>query len=147
MKIITLRAAAAALLVLLSLLVAPLVRAQQTPLPASDAADPAVRPHASNKWRIAFDERAKSDGTITLRVWPAAADPILIEVPIKDGVSENHIAQAVRDAIGTRLGKGYHVETDDGEDVLVKARHGTKDFGLDLVSNTVRDVDIKLRRE
>lgn len=147
MKIITLRAATALLLVLLSLLAVPLARAQTSPLPASDAADPAVRPHASNKWRIAFDERAKSDGTITFRVWPADGEPILIEVPIKDGVSENHIAAAVRDVIGTRLGKAYHVETDDGEDVLVKARHGTKDFGLDLVSNTVRDVDIKLHRE
>jgi len=147
MKIIALRAATALLLVLLSLLVVPWARAQQTPPPASDAADPAVRPHDSNRWRIAFDERAKSDGTITFRVWPAGSDPILIEVPIRDGLSENHIAAAVRDAIGTRLGSAYHVETDDGEDVLVKARHGTGNFGIDLLSTTVRDVDIKLRRE
>lgn len=147
MKIITLRALTAVMLILLSLLLVPLARAQQAPLPTTDAADLATRPLSSNKWRIAFDERAKSDGTITFRIWPAAAEPILIDIPIKDGVSENHIASAVRDAIGTRLGKAYHVETDDGEDVLVKARRGTGDFGLELLGNSVRDVDVHLHRE
>lgn len=66
---------------------------------------------------------------------------------VLDGQSENHIAKSARDALGVALGKGFHVETDDGEDVLVKARHGTGDFGLQLISNTARDVDIKLRRE
>ena len=147
MKTVIHRATAALMLVLLALVAVPLARAQQSAQATTDAADPALRPHGSNKWRIEFDERAKSDGTLMFRIWPSGADPVLVEVPVRDGMSENHIAQAVRDAIGARLGKGYHVETDDGEDVLVKSRHGTGDFGIDLVSNTVRDVDIDLERE
>ena len=107
----------------------------------------AERPRASNKWRIVFDERAKSDGTISFRVWPKDAPPLQVDVAVLDGQSENHIAKSARDALGVALGKGFHVETDDGEDVLVKARHGTGDFGLQLIGNTARDVDIKLRRE
>lgn len=115
--------------------------------PTTVAAAETERPRASNKWRIAFDERAKSDGTISFRVWPKDAPPLQVDVAVLDGQSENHIAKSARDALGVALGKGFHVETDDGEDVLVKARHGTGDFGLQLISNTARDVDIKLRRE
>lgn len=115
--------------------------------PATVAAPETERPRASNKWRIVFDERAKSDGTISFRVWPKDAPPLQVDVAVLDGQSENHIAKSARDALGVALGKGFHVETDDGEDVLVKARHGTGDFALQLISNTARDVDIKLRRE
>jgi hypothetical protein len=104
--------------------------------PTTVAAAETERPRASNKWRMAFDERAKSDGTIRFRVWPKDAPPLQVDVAVLDGQSENHIAKSARDALG-----------DDGEDVLVKARHGTGDFGLELISNTARDVDIKLRRE
>ncbi|MGH8036903.1 MAG: hypothetical protein ACREPC_08700 [Stenotrophomonas sp.] len=115
--------------------------------PAKAAAPQAERPRASNKWRIVFDERAKSDGTISFRIWPKDGAPLQVDVAVIDGQSENHIAQSARDALRVALGKGFHVEVDDGEDVLVKARHGTGDFGLQLIGNTARDVDIKLRRE
>ena len=114
---------------------------------ASTAVPGTERPRGSNKWRIVFDERAKSDGTITFRIWPKDGQPLQIDVPVVDGQSENHIASSARDALKVGLGKGFHVEVDDGEDVLVKARRGTGDFGLQLIGNTARDVDIKLRRE
>ncbi len=41
----------------------------------------------------------------------------------------------------------YHVERDDGEDVLVKKRHGTPDFELEVTSNTVDGVHINKDRE
>lgn len=144
MKIIVYRALTAALLVLFCLAVVPLVRAQSTAAAAHAAPAP---PRPSNKWRVVFDERARSDGTLSFVVWPASGNSQRVDVPIKDGTSENQIARAVRDALGASLGKGWHVETDDGEDVLVKARRGTPDFGLELVGNTVEDVDVKLRRE
>lgn len=129
--------------------------AQELPPPASDEWAEKTKevsslqkpPRPSNKWRISFDERAKSDGVISFRVWPGDAPPLQIDVPIVDNLSENKIAATVRDAIGTQLGSAYHVEVDDGEDVLVKARHGTKDFGIELIGNTVRDVDISMHRE
>ncbi|WP_421567116.1 hypothetical protein [Stenotrophomonas sp. PD6] len=105
------------------------------------------RPRHSNKWRIVFDERAKSDGTISFRIWPKDGAPQQVDVAVIDGQSENRIASSARDALRVALGKGFHVEVDDGEDVLVKARRGTGDFGLQLIGNTARDVDIKLRRE
>lgn len=126
----------------------PLAGAQQTAAPAAAAASTeAERPRPSNKWRILFDERAKSDGTISFRVWPGSGAPLQVDVAVVDGQSENHIAAAARDALRVALGKNYHVELDDGEDVLVKARHGTADFGVQLIGNTARDVDISLRRE
>lgn len=115
--------------------------------PAAVGAPEAERPRASNKWRIVFDERAKSDGTISFRVWPRDGQPLQVDVAVIDGQSENHIASSVRNALRVALGKGFHVEVDDGEDVLVKARHGTGDFGMQLIGNTARDVDVKLRRE
>jgi hypothetical protein len=135
-------------LLVLATLPPPSPAAAQAPASsvATDAAA-AERPRASNKWRILFDERAKSDGTISFRIWPKDGAPLQVDVAVIDGQSENHIASAARDALRVALGKGFHVEVDDGEDVLVKARHGTGDFGLQLIGNTARDVDIKLRRE
>jgi hypothetical protein len=42
--------------------------------------------------------------------------------------------------------KVYHVETDDGEDVLVKKRKGP-DFELKFVESTVESVRIHLKKE
>lgn len=148
MRIHPYRVALSLLLAAAILVAAPLVRAQ-TPPSAVDAAVPgeAERPRPSNKWRITFDERAKSDGTVSFRVWPRDGAPLQVDVPVVEGQSENRIAASARDALRVALGKGFHVEIDDGEDVLVKARHGTPDFGVQLVGNTARDVDVKLRRE
>ena len=104
-------------------------------------------PRASNKWRIQFDESSKSDGAITFRVWPKDAAPIEVVVPVHDHQRENSIARVTRDAFRVALGEAYHVETDDGEDVLVKAGRGTANFGLELVHSTAKDVDIDLDRE
>lgn len=142
------RASLLAALIAAALVATPVALAQVT-APAQMEAGPSEseRPRASNKWRIVFDERAKSSGTITFRVWPKAGAPFQVDVAIAKGQSENHIAAAVRDALRTRLGEAIHVEVDDGEDVLLKSRHGTGDFGVQLLGNSARDVDIRLRRE
>lgn len=109
---------------------------------------PAVKPpRASNKWRIEYDESSKSDGTIIFRVWTNGTDVVDVPVAVRDNQSENSIARLTRDAFRKILGKGYKVETDDGEDVLIKATGKTKSFGLALVSSTAKDVDINLDRE
>ncbi|MCD9087077.1 hypothetical protein [Stenotrophomonas sp. SY1] len=127
----------------------PLVRAQDPIATGATGttSSQAERPRASNKWRIAFDERAKSSGTISFRIWPANDAPFQVDVAVTEGESENRIASTTRNALRDQLGEGFHVEVDDGEDVLVKARHGTGDFGLELLSSTARDVDITIRRE
>ena len=73
----------------------------------------------SNKWRIKLNHRAGNDGTIVLRVAPIDGTPIDVETKVPASTSENHIAKLVRDAMKATLGDGYHVETDDGEDVLI----------------------------
>lgn len=101
----------------------------------------------SNKWRVELDHAAKSDGSIVLQVEPKNGEPIEAEARIPKGNSENEIAHAVRDSLKVALGKGYDVEVDDGEDVLVKAKGKTPPFGMKLVSSSVTGVEIELERE
>lgn len=148
MKINPIRVVLSLVLAAAILVAAPWVVARAN-AQAGASATPAEgeRPRSSNNWRIEFDERAKSDGTISFRVWPREGSPLQVDVAVIKGQSENHIAAAARGAFSLALGKPYHVEVDDGEDLLIKARHGTGDFGLQLLGNTARDVDVKLRRE
>ena len=77
----------------------------------------------------------------------SAAD-FAVAVPIPKGASENRVARIIRDTLAQKLDpKRFHVEVDDGEDVLVKAKGGQKDFTITLVSNTVKAVRIVLDRE
>jgi hypothetical protein len=101
----------------------------------------------SSKWRVELDHTAQSDGSIVLQVAPKNGEPIEAEASIPKGRSENEIAHAVRDSLKVALGKGYDVEVDDGEDVLVKARGKTKPFEMKLVSSSVTGLEIELERE
>ena len=55
----------------------------------------------------------------------------------KDGVS------GLKEQVGDR----FHVERDDGEDVLIKKRRGNSDFGVEIMSNSVKGVRINIDRE
>jgi hypothetical protein len=102
----------------------------------------------SNKWRIEFSEGANSDGAIVFRVTPLGGEAIDVSASIPDGTRENSVASKVRDAFRTQLPEeGFHVEKDDGEDVLVKRRGDTPNFALELVSNSVKSVRIDIERE
>ena len=119
-----------------------------TTVPQATSAEPVMTaPRTSNKWRIEFDESSKSDGTITFRVWTEGDTTIDVPVSVRNNQSENSIARATRNAFRRVLGRGYHVETDDGEDVLIKVRGNTPHFGLALVSSTAKDVDVSVGRE
>lgn len=101
-----------------------------------------------NKWRIQCSESAKSDGTIALRVIELGSPPIDVRVPIAEGTGENAVARRIRDVLRETLPwSDYQVETDDGEDVLVKKRHGEANFVLQIVSNDVESVRLNLDRE
>lgn len=102
----------------------------------------------SNKWRIEVSEGAKSSGVMVFRVSPKGQPAIDVTVHINDGLRENMVAQAIKDAFREQLpSDGYHVERDDGEDVLVKRRRNTPRFGLDLISSDVKAVRINLDKE
>lgn len=102
----------------------------------------------SNKWRIEFSEAANSGGVITFLVTPEVGHGQVVKSAIPDDTSENHVARLVRDAFREQLLKEhYHIEVDDGEDILIKSRHGSPDFALELISSNVKSVRIHLQRE
>ena len=102
----------------------------------------------SNKWRIEFSENANSDGVIVFRVTPLDGQSIDVSAYISDGTRENSVASHVRDAFKAQLPDGaYHIEKDDGEDVLVKHRGDTPNFSLELISSSVKSVRIDIERE
>jgi hypothetical protein len=101
----------------------------------------------SNKWRIKLNHTVDNDATIVFRVSPIDGTPVDVETKIPAGTGENKAAKMLRDSFEATLGEGYHVETDDGEHVLVKKRRKTPDFDLTLVSSDATGLTIKLKRE
>ncbi|MET0582210.1 MAG: hypothetical protein ABWY48_05370 [Pseudoxanthomonas sp.] len=85
---------------------------------------------------------------IELSVAPKDAAPTTLVVGIPARTSENRIAHLLRDALVAKFGKSvYHVEVDDGEDVLVKAKGSTPQFDLVVVRNTVDGVRLNVGKE
>jgi len=110
----------------------------------------AASAHAStsNKWRLQFSGGSHSAGEIVIELTPVGADAIVVTIPVPDHESENGVAKHVVEVLRAKLPEdGFHVERDDGEDVLIKKRHGAADFGLRIVSNSVKHVHINLDRE
>jgi len=102
----------------------------------------------SNKWRIACDGSTTAGGDLELAITPQGGTTQSIVVVIPPRTSENTAAGLVRKALIASIGKkAYKIETDDGEDVLVKAKGGTGDFDLVVVRNTAVGLEFKLRKE
>ncbi|MCD9086998.1 hypothetical protein [Stenotrophomonas sp. SY1] len=109
---------------------------------------PSQASNASNKWRIAVDHAAKIDGEVEFSFVPEGGTASSLVVPIPSGTHENQAAHLIRDAIRNRYGRDvYHVELDDGEDVLVKVRHHIPDVEIILVRNTAEGLSFHLSRE
>ena len=101
----------------------------------------------SNKWRIEVKEGANNDGVLRFRVTPQGEAAVDVTVQIKDGRSENGVADDVRAALVAALdATRYHIESDDGEDVLVKKKSGP-DFAVELLEDTVKGTHIDIDRE
>lgn len=102
----------------------------------------------SNKWRLECSGGADSDGRITLHLTPKDGELRVVTVAVARGTGENAVARTIRDALRSQLDKkAFHVETDDGEDVLVKRRGRTPDFALRVAENTVEGVRLNLDKE
>lgn len=129
-----------ALLGLLALFAAQVALAQE-PAPAEQHLK------YSNKWRIEVKEGANNDGVARFRVTPQGESAIEVTVNIKDGRSENGVARDVKNTFKAALDpKRFHVEGDDGEDVLVKKKGGP-DFALELLESTLKGTHFDLERE
>lgn len=102
----------------------------------------------SNKWRLECSGNAESDGQVVLHVTPEGAERQVVSIPIKRGTGENAVARAIRDGLKAQLDRrGFHVETDDGEDVLVKRKGRTPDFALQVAENTVKGLRLNPDKE
>lgn len=102
----------------------------------------------SNKWRLECSGGADSDGRIVLHLTPKEGELRIITVAVTRGTGENAVARTIRDALRSQLDKkAFEVETDDGEDVLVKRRGRTPDFALQVAENTVEGVRLNLDKE
>ena len=99
----------------------------------------------ASKWRIQFDHYARDPGELVLRITPLNGTPIDVATQIADAKSENQAANLLRKSLKTALGKGYHVEVDDGEDVILKRKGKTPKFEVALVSNTVNGLSVTIK--
>lgn len=112
------------------------------------AASPAIASSTSNKWRIEVSEGANSHGYIVFMVAPEGGEPIEVQVEIDNGTRENKVARKIRDAFERALPDDrFHVEVDDGEDVLVKKKGKGENFRLTMVSSSVKSVRIDIEKE
>jgi hypothetical protein len=116
---------------------------EATAVPAA----PAAPLKLSNKWRIEVHEGANNTGTLLFRVTPDKGTATDVLVEIKKGRSENGVAADIKNTFKKVLDpKVYHVETDDGEDVLVKKRKGP-DYEVKLVESTLKGTRIHVDKE
>ena len=102
----------------------------------------------SNKWRIEVSKGANSDGVLSFLISPESSEDIQVDVHVPKGTGENHVAKLIKKAMKEKLPKKrFHVERDDGEDVLVKKKHHSARFGLKLLKDTVKGTRINLGKE
>jgi hypothetical protein len=102
----------------------------------------------ANKWRIELSGQALTTGELVFRVTPRQGEATDVTVSIRSGRAENNVAKDVRDAFAATLSpQRYSIETDDGEDILVKKKEGQPDFALELVEANVQNVSIKVEGE
>jgi len=101
----------------------------------------------SNKWRIVFNHSTDADGEVVFRITPLQGTPIDVATQLPKGTGENQVAQLVKKSLKTSLGKGYKVEVDDFETVLIKKAGKTPKFDVTLASSTVSGLSIDLKRE
>jgi hypothetical protein len=101
----------------------------------------------SNKWRIVFDHSTDGAGEIVFRITPLDGAPIDVTTQLPKSTSENQAAQLVKKSLKTALGKGYKVEVDDFEAVLIKKAGKTPKFDVIMASSTISGLSVDIKRE
>ena len=99
-----------------------------------------------NKWRIVFNHSTDADGEVVLPSRRSTVSPVDVTTQIPKGTTENQAAQLVKKSLKTTLGKGYKVEVDDFETVVIKKAGKTPKFDVTLASSTVSGLSIDLKR-
>ena len=83
-----------------------------------------------------------------LQFSPKGGEAFTVHIPVPADESENAVAKIVTRVLREKLpSDAFHVERDDGEDVLIKKKHGAANFDLIVVFNSVKHVRINPDRE
>ena len=102
----------------------------------------------SNKWRLEFSGASHSAGEIVIEINPIGGEPLTVHISVSDDTGENAVAKRVVEVLREELPDDvYHIERDDGEDVLIKKRHGAANFDLQVIFNSVKHVRVNVDRE
>lgn len=102
----------------------------------------------THKWRIELNHKTDQHGALILRIAPAAGEPVDVETKFPADMRENHAARLLCDTLQASLDEQtYHVERDDGEDCLVKARDHRSKFMVTLVSSTLTGLEIRIKHD
>jgi hypothetical protein len=134
----------AAALLSTSLALAQAVPAENTTT-GTDIVTPVEKLSYTDDYRISVDDDANSDGEIVFRVTWKDGGSKDVTVPIKKGTNENEIARTIKKAFVEQIGtKKYNIEMEDGENVIIERSGGKGDTSLVLVSNSVKNVDVKV---
>ena len=136
-------------LVVAAVLTAPLAQAQAIPdlntTTGTLVTPPVEDLKYTDDYRIAVDDDANSDGEIVFRVTTKDGTSKDVTVSIKKGQSENEVARTIKRAFEAQLGtKNYNIEMEDGENVIIERSGGKGDTSLVLVSNSVKNVEVKV---
>jgi hypothetical protein len=117
--------------------------------PPSTAAESAPKKlRYTDDYRISVDDDANSDGEIVFRVTIKDEGAKDIVVKIKKGTNENAVAREIKKAFEEQLGtRHYNIEMEDGENVIIERSGGKSNTSLVLVSNSVKNVDVKVHRD
>jgi hypothetical protein len=128
-----------------ALLAASLALAQA---PTAAPTAPTEKLSYTDDYRISVDDDANSDGEIVFRVTTKDGATKDVTVAIKKGTNENSVASAIKKAFVEQLGaKNYNIEMEDGENVIIERSGGKGDTSLVLVSNSVKNVGVKVHRD
>jgi hypothetical protein len=101
----------------------------------------------SNKWRVEFGGHATNDGVLVLRLNPVNGKSVDVETNVPARSSNENVARAVADSLKFSLGNNYHVETDDGEDVIIRTTSGAPRFDLSLARSSLTGLEVDIERE
>ena len=112
-------------------------------------ADPAEKPAGkpASKWQLEMDNSSANEGEIVLRFAPLNMTPVDVTTKFPKGVGENEAARILRDSLRAALGKGYKIQVDDGEEVLIRKNGKTPKFEITQVSSTVEGLVVKIKRD
>ena len=116
---------------------------------ADQADTPAEKPAGkpASKWKLEVDNSSTSEGEIVLRFAPLNSTPVDVTTKFPKGVGENEAARLLRDSLRSALGKGYKIQVDDGEEVLIRKNGKTPKFEVTLVSSTVAGLAVNIKRD